>query len=139
MHSHRVHRTISPNQQSTFERLALWTRPHPLQRFSLPTTSQAHRTVLLRKIGALDETTSTPKVLIANYITGPSNCIASSSYYSVCCLNNCDAIMDEIEHKVLAPATSPERLIDIVRNISHGQALPRGLPEKLQKIAERHA
>merc|ERR1719321_2301365 len=64
----------------------------------------------LRKIGALDETTSTPKVLI-------SNCIASSSYYSVCCLNNCDSIMDEIEHKVLAPTASPERLLAIVGSI----------------------
>ena len=48
----------------------------------------------LRKIGALDETGSSPKVLITNYMTGPSNCIASSSYYSVCCLSNCDGIID---------------------------------------------
>merc|ERR1719299_310323 len=68
----------------------------------------------LRQIGALDETSSTPKVLIANYITGPSNCIASSSYYSVCCLSNCDSIMNEIEHKVLAPMAKPDRLLDIV-------------------------
>jgi len=91
----------------------------------------------LRQIGALDETTSTPKVLIANYITGPSNCIASSSYYSVCCLNNCDSIMDEIEHKVLAPATSPDRLLGVVNNISN-QALSQNLVQKLQSIAERH-
>lgn len=92
----------------------------------------------LRTIGALDETTSTAKVLIANYITGPSNCIASSSYYSVCCLNNCDSIMDEIEHRVLAPAASPERLLGIVRNISNIEAMPHGLSDKLQRIAERH-
>jgi hypothetical protein len=92
----------------------------------------------LRKIGALDETTSTPKVLIANYITGPSNCIASSSYYSVCCLNNCDSIMDEIEHKILAASATPARLLSAVRNITHIDALPRGLPEKLESIAERN-
>jgi len=92
----------------------------------------------LRQIGALDETTSTPKVLIANYITGPSNCIASSSFYSVCCLNNCDSIMDEIEHKVLAPTASPERLLGIVSKISNVQALPQSLAEKLQAIAARN-
>jgi len=92
----------------------------------------------LRKIGALDETSSTPKVLITNYILGPSNCIASSSYYSVCCLNHCDSIMDEIEHKVLAPTASPERLLGLVKDIAHGQVLPRGLAEKLHSIAERH-
>jgi len=109
--------------------------------YAQPATEQYHFSEsadYLRKIGALDETSSTPKVLIANYITGPSNCIASSSYYSVCCLNNCDSIMDEIEHKVLAPTTSPERLLSIVRNISNTEALPRGLLEKLQKIADRH-
>jgi hypothetical protein len=92
----------------------------------------------LRKIGALDETGSTPKVLITNYITGPSNCIASSSYYSVCCLNNCDSIMDEIEHKILAPSSTPERLLTLVKNITHVQSLPQGLPDKLQSIAERN-
>merc|ERR1719311_222198 len=92
----------------------------------------------LRKIGALDETSSTPKVLITNYILGPSNCIASSSYYSVCCLNQCDNIMDEIEHKVLAPTASPDRLLSFVHDITHGQAFPKGLAEKLHNIAERH-
>jgi hypothetical protein len=92
----------------------------------------------LRKIGALDETSSTPKVLITNYILGPSNCIASSSYYSVCCLNHCDNIMDEIEHKVLAPTGSPDRLLSFVHDITHGQAFPKGLADKLHNIAERH-
>jgi len=92
----------------------------------------------LRSIGALDETSSTPKVVIANYIMGPSNCIASGAYYSVCCLNNCDSIMDEIEHKVLAPTASPERLLSIVRNMSSAQHLPSNLVEKLKSIAERH-
>merc|ERR1719401_2691531 len=58
----------------------------------------------LRKVGALDETTvGKPKVLIANYVAGPSNCIASSSYYSVCCLSECEGILSELEHQVLAP------------------------------------
>jgi len=92
----------------------------------------------LRKIGALDETGSTPKVLITNYITGPSNCIASSGYYSVCCLSNCDSIMDEIEHKVLAPKASAEQLLKIVRNISNLEVLPSGLIEKLASIAAHH-
>jgi len=92
----------------------------------------------LRKIGALDETSSTPKVLIANYIAGPSNCIASSSYYSVCCLSNCDSIMDEIEHKLLAPTATAKHLLDIVRNMSNAETLPSGLPEKLETIASHH-
>lgn len=92
----------------------------------------------LRKIGALDETGSAPKVLITNYITGPSNCIAASSYYSVCCLSSCDSIMAEIEHGVLAPKASIEQLLNIVRNISNVKVLPKGLTEKLAGIAAHH-
>jgi len=92
----------------------------------------------LRKIGALDESSSAnPQVIIANYVAGPSNCIASSSYYSVCCLGECDSIFSELEHQVQAPSASADRLLTLVRKISDNE-LPKGLPEKLHTIAERH-
>ena len=48
----------------------------------------------LREIRALDEAWKhEPRVRIANYITGPSKCIASSKYYSVWCLKECDEDM----------------------------------------------
>merc|ERR1719446_479727 len=47
----------------------------------------------LRQLGVLDESDAqTPRVMIANYISSLSNCIASSSYYSVCCINECDGL-----------------------------------------------
>jgi len=93
----------------------------------------------LRKIGALDEVSSQgmPQVVIPNYVAGPSNCIASSSYYSVCCLSECEGIFSELEHQVLAPTASPERLLTLVRNMSDA-TLPQGLPEKLHAIAKQH-
>jgi hypothetical protein len=98
-------------------------------------TESAH---YLRTIGALDETSSTPNVFLTNYVEGPSNCIASSSFYSVCCLSSCDSIMDEIERSVLAPTASSEHLLGLVRSISNELALPDGLVGKLQAIADRH-
>lgn len=101
-------------------------------------------TEYLRKIGALDETVpSSPKVLIANYLLGPSNCIASSTYYSICCLSECESVMNELEANVHAPTTSPERLIGIVSNISSSsvdapRVLDKDLRTKLHAIAERH-
>ena len=57
----------------------------PLRAFySQPETAdyQFHESVdYLRQIGALDEATSS--VRIANYMVGPSNCIAKSTCYSV--------------------------------------------------------
>lgn len=44
----------------------------------------------LQELGALD--TTDPKnlaVLIPNYVNSQSNCVASSSIYSVCCINEC--------------------------------------------------
>lgn len=89
----------------------------------------------LRQIGALDETTpGNPKVIITNYVTGPSNCIASSSYYSVCCLSECADILAELESKVGASSASPEKLLNLMGHISD-KALPKELPDKLRKIA----
>lgn len=80
---------------------------------------------------------SKPKLLIANYVLGPANCIAHSSYYSVCCLSECDTILADLERHVAAPSSSPENLLALVHNMSDN-ALPRGLIEKLHGIAARH-
>jgi hypothetical protein len=92
----------------------------------------------LRKIGALDETSAeAPMVIIANYVSGPSNCIASSSYYSVCCLSECDAIFGELEKRIAAPAALAQRVLSLVSNMSE-RTLPSGLSEKLDSIAAQH-
>jgi hypothetical protein len=98
----------------------------------------------LKQVGALDESSHEhPQVLIANYMAGPSNCIASSTYYSVCCLSECDGLMNEIEGKVQAPTVSPGRLLHIVGNLSSStvdapRQLDTFLTEKLNFISERN-
>merc|ERR1719421_2040881 len=65
----------------------------------------------LRQLGALDE--SNPdnlRVIIPNYVNGPSNCAASSSYYSVGCLNECDELLGHVEAKVASPDALPEQI-----------------------------
>jgi len=101
-------------------------------------------TEYLRKVGALDETLpDSPKVLIANYILGPSNCIASSTYYSICCLSECELLMNELEGKVQAPTASPERLLGLISNMSSSsidapRQFPLDMKTKLHTIAEHH-
>ena len=114
--------------------------------YAQPASASYHfseSTDYLRKIGALDETTSTPKVFIASYIAGPSNCIASSSYYSVCCLVACDGLMRDLEGSIRAPQVLPEPLLLLVGNLSSPSIdAPRqispGLVSKLHTIADRH-
>jgi len=101
-------------------------------------------TEYLRQIGALDDgSDAKPQVRIANYLMGPSNCIASSTYFSVCCLSECEGLMRELEQKIQAPTASAEQLLGLVGNMSSTSVeAPRDLPEtlvdKLWAIADRH-
>merc|ERR1719491_2709679 len=63
----------------------------------------SERTGYLVQNGALD-TTGVERVIIANYVNSPSNCLASSKFYSVCCINECEDLMDHIEHRFASPA-----------------------------------
>lgn len=73
----------------------------------------------LRDVGALDESLkNNPSVLIANYLAGPSNCIASNAYYSVCCLSECEHLMNDIEAHVKGPAATPQHLLSMLKNMS---------------------
>lgn len=66
----------------------------------------------LRYVGALDE--SDPhnlRVIIPNYINNPSNCVASSSYYSVCCVDECENILGHIERELCAPDATVAQIV----------------------------
>lgn len=73
----------------------------------------------LRDVGALDESlVGNPSVLIANYLAGPSNCIAPNSYYSVCCMSECEHLMNEIEAHVKGPTATSQQLRSMLSNMS---------------------
>merc|ERR1719498_1367708 len=98
----------------------------------------------LRQLGALDE--SNPdnlKLIIANYINGPSNCAASSSYYSVCCLNECDELLGHIEAKVAAPDATPQQILSLVSGLPSStvpgnRTLSPWLVHRLEQVASHH-
>jgi len=98
----------------------------------------------LQRAGALDEAENgTKQVLVANYLLGRSNCIASSEYYSVCCLSECEALTSELEQKVQAPVwPAPQLLSAVSETPSSSVAAPRELPaalaQDLEAIAARH-
>jgi len=73
----------------------------------------------LRDVGALDESLKgNPSVLIANYLVGPSNCIAPNAYYSVCCLSECEHLMNEIETHTQGPTATSEHLLSLLAEMS---------------------
>jgi len=99
----------------------------------------------LRELGALDESSASlgPRVIISNYAYGMSNCLSSTPYYSVCCLNECEGLLQQIELQVAKPSASPAEILGAMKSIAMTSAtvsaaeLPANLHTKLEEIAAK--
>jgi hypothetical protein len=102
------------------------------------------RPAYLRNLGALDESVvEDPVVIIPNYIVSPTNCVASSNYYSVCCIDECEGLMVKLESEVGAPDATPLQVATIVSGLQHGnhtgnRVLQKSLLKRLDDIAGHH-
>jgi len=102
----------------------------------------------LRQLGALDESDKNNlRVIIPNYYNSPSNCIASSAYYGVCCIDECEEFVGQLERKLRAPTASAAEVAEIVRmqlaDLSWGpnagtRTLSLALFNKLRDLADHH-
>jgi hypothetical protein len=98
----------------------------------------------LREIGALDESDPTvPRVIITNYLTSPTNCIASSSFYSVCCMDECEGLLGHLEREIAAPEATSARIATLVSQLSSSSVvaprkLPQALLDRLEEITSHH-
>jgi len=111
----------------------------------METTMQfVERPEYLRQLGALDETRAgEPRVVIPNYILGKGNCLADMDFYSICCINECDALMGQLERTIAAPQASPERITAVLANLSTstveatGELSPK-MSQRLNEVAARN-
>lgn len=98
----------------------------------------------LRSLGALDETNpQMPSVIVPNYVSSQSNCVVSTSYYSVCCIDECESLMSQMEREVASPEASPTEIAGIVSRlttstVTQPRSLSAPLLQKLDQIAEGH-
>jgi len=97
----------------------------------------------LQELGALDESTDQPAVLIPNYVNAHSNCLASSSLYSVCCIDECEALLGHLETKIAEPEASSNRILELVSQLPSAtvvapRAIPTDLKQRLEEIASHH-
>merc|ERR1719313_2324116 len=99
----------------------------------------------LRDLGALDESSNFlgPQVIISNYAYGMTNCVSSTPYYSVCCLNECEGLLQQIEMRVAKPSAYPTEIRDVMKNIQMTSSdtdsvkLTSDLHNKLEQIAAK--
>jgi hypothetical protein len=98
----------------------------------------------LKQLGVLDESDPEhPRVMIANYVNSPSNCIASSKFYSVCCKDECEGLLGHLENRVGAPEARAERVAALVADLSSTSVtaprrLSASLLSRLDEIASVH-
>merc|ERR1719476_202714 len=98
----------------------------------------------LRHIGALDE--RDPKrlsVVIPNYIQSQANCMAGSSFYSVCCMDECESLLAQIEREIQGSLAAPSQIAAVISNLPSDTVLaPRnisaGLLNRLEEAAQIH-
>jgi len=98
----------------------------------------------LRNLGALDESdAANPRVIIPNYIAGGSNCIASSAYYSVCCMDECEGILGQLEKLISAPEASPSTILSMIPKIASAtvakdRSVSAWMQQRLHEVAQHH-
>jgi hypothetical protein len=99
----------------------------------------------LRHYGILDEVVpSSPRVIIANYVSGRSNCIARTSFYSTCCPNSCESLLGRIEQALGKGDATPDEIISAVEDpqaaLEAGfQGLTPWLRNRLNDLAKHHS
>jgi hypothetical protein len=98
----------------------------------------------LRSLGALDETDpNLPSVIVPNYIGSQSNCVVSTSYYSVCCIDECEGLTSQLEKEFQSPEADPKEVMAVVAGMSSStvtgpRELSAPLVRRLEDIAEGH-
>mmetsp|Transcript_76902 Transcript_76902/g.178358 ORF Transcript_76902/g.178358 Transcript_76902/m.178358 type:complete len:559 (-) Transcript_76902:57-1733(-) len=93
----------------------------------------------LRQLGAIDESDpASLRVIIPNYLYSPTNCLASSSFYAVCCIDECEDLLGGLERQLGRHTASSDEIIAFM-NAQGGKALTAGLIKRLQEVAEHHS
>jgi len=96
----------------------------------------------LRVLGALDETDPNQlHVIIPNYVGARPNCMVTSKFYAICCSNECEDLMVELENSIASEVALPEQIIQLVSvlssdTISTPRKLSPTLVRRLHSIAE---
>jgi len=95
----------------------------------------------LGTLGALDDSApGLSQVIIPNYITAMSNCDGPSQFYSICCLHECEGLLNQLEVQIQAPAAPPALLLKLVTNLPSATIdAPRNLSSSLIRTLDEVA
>eukprot|EP00928_Gymnodinium_smaydae_P068978 TRINITY_DN522_c7_g1_i1.p1 TRINITY_DN522_c7_g1~~TRINITY_DN522_c7_g1_i1.p1 ORF type:complete len:553 (-),score=89.54 TRINITY_DN522_c7_g1_i1:152-1810(-) len=97
----------------------------------------------LEQIGALEGTAPRQSVIIPNYLYSSANCAAGSKYFNVCCINECNDLLGDIEAHIDASHATPQRLADFMGTLSSSTVVAKDqlsvtLMQRLDEISAHH-
>jgi len=98
----------------------------------------------LRALGALDESDANQTfVIVPNYVASRPNCLVASSFYAVCCRNECEDLMTTLEQKISSGMAKPQEILEIVSSlpsatVPRDQQISVGMAQKLERLAENN-
>merc|ERR1719215_1535410 len=97
----------------------------------------------LEQMGALEGVAPHQSVLIPNYLYSSANCAAGSKYSNVCCINECDTLLSDIEAQIGESAATPQRLAKFIATLSSSSVsapgqLSAALVQRLEEISSHH-
>jgi len=106
---------------------------------------QMHESVdYLRNQATLEEEgIASPRLIISNYVTAASRCTPFSSYFSICCQDECEGILARLERIIGTPTSTPVRIAEEVSMLSSDTRsapweISPQLLGRLQEIAGHH-
>jgi len=97
----------------------------------------------LRTLGALDESEKgKPRVIVPNYVSSRPQCLEASSFYAVCCRNECEEITSYLEKEIAQPSASAQTILRVLsQTFRFGGSkieVSETLRRRLDEIASRH-
>jgi hypothetical protein len=88
--------------------------------------------VELKKLGVV---TKTNEVLISNYVNSQSMCLSTASYFSACCVNECEGLLARLERDVAAPAAEPSHLTNLMAELP-GHHITQSLLQEIPSLVD---
>ena len=84
-----------------------------------------------------------PLVIVPNYLTSRPNCVQTTRLYAVCCRNEFEDLMGQLERSIAAPTATPERIVEVMgaaKSVTTGEPLQltRELRKRLDDMALLH-
>lgn len=85
-------------------------------------------TEYLTMLGALQD----GKVLIPNYLIGPSQCLGTTSFYDSCCPNECESFVEQLERRIEKPNPTPDEIIAVLGTRYGDRPISKDFVEELR-------